>query len=150
MSHGSSGPDIEEPNLIPLLDLVLQMVMFFMACANFAMENVNAAIKLPVAQSARPIEETGDVLYLNVDEKGRLLPTGSEPLEQPGLILAFIKRDFAERKQQAATRKDEPGKVKTLVILRAHKDANFKQVYEILRHCKTAGFTRMQLRAQMG
>ena len=50
----------EEPNLVPLLDLVLQMVMFFMACTNFAMENINETVKLPLAQSAKPVDEHRD------------------------------------------------------------------------------------------
>ena len=41
MSHGSSSSDKCEPNLVPLLDMVLQLVMFFMVCANFVMEQVN-------------------------------------------------------------------------------------------------------------
>ena len=74
--HGAGETTIEEPNLVPLLDLVLQMVMFFMAVTNFAMENVNESIKLPLAQSAKPIEEVGtDILYMNVDHQGNLLVT---------------------------------------------------------------------------
>src|SRR4029079_343313 len=39
-----------EPNLVPLLDLVLQLVMFFMMCANFVMEENDQTIKLPHSQ----------------------------------------------------------------------------------------------------
>ena len=63
----------DEPNLVPLLDLVLQLVMFFMACTNFARENISEAIKLPLAQSARPLEEEElkqTRLFLNVEENG--------------------------------------------------------------------------------
>jgi len=55
---------LEEPNLIPLLDLVLQMVMFFMACTNFAMENLNEAVQLPLAQSAKPVEDLGRTSFM--------------------------------------------------------------------------------------
>ena len=47
MSHGSS--DKCEPNFTPLLDLVLQLVMFFMLCANFVMDQTSVEIKLPDA-----------------------------------------------------------------------------------------------------
>lgn len=62
-----------EPNLVPLLDLVLQLVMFFMACTNFARENISEVVKLPLAQSARPIEEDElkqTRLFLNIEENG--------------------------------------------------------------------------------
>jgi biopolymer transport protein ExbD len=45
MSHGSSGEGaVSEPNLTPLLDVVLQLLMFFMMCVNFVNEQVNENI----------------------------------------------------------------------------------------------------------
>src|SRR5262245_23418606 len=78
------APDTEEPNLVPLLDLVLQMVMFFMACTNFAKENISEAVKLPLAQSAKPIEDeelrNHELVYINVQDNGdmRVLPFTDE------------------------------------------------------------------------
>src|SRR5438874_1788019 len=68
-----------EPNLVPLLDLVFQLIMFFMVCVNFVSQQVNEDIKLPVAQSARPMDKTEvDVLFLNVDQSGKLIVPGRE------------------------------------------------------------------------
>ena len=69
----SGGTD--EPNLVPLLDLILQLVMFFMACTNFARENISEAIKLPLAQKAMPLEDEeikSQRLFLNVEDTGDL------------------------------------------------------------------------------
>src|SRR5947209_19097482 len=68
MSHGgSSDGGTMEPNLTPLLDVVLQLLMFFMMCVNFVTEQVSGDIKLPVSQSARPMDKTEtDVLFINV------------------------------------------------------------------------------------
>ena len=58
--------DRAEPNLVPLLDVILQLVMFFMLCANFVMEQVNEAIKLPDAIAAKPLDKrAGDYLILH-------------------------------------------------------------------------------------
>ena len=46
-----------------------------------------------------------------------------------------------------AKKKDDPGAVRTMVILRAHSDADFRDVYEVLKQCRSAGFRKMQLRA---
>jgi len=174
--HGISEAQIEEPNLVPLLDLVLQMVMFFMAVTNFAMENVNENIKLPLAQSAKPIEDVGtDILYINVDSQGNLLvprdntyrdgkidgmkgkqlddagkPVSPGTFDRPlrnRQIEGYLKRIFADNKLLAERRKDDPGTVRTLVIMRADRDAKFVDVYEVLRICRVAGFKKMQLRA---
>ena len=46
-----------EPNLTPLLDVVFQLITFFMLVINFSNENYDARVRLPVAGSARPVEE---------------------------------------------------------------------------------------------
>ena len=78
MSHGHAGEGSKaDPNLTPLLDLVLQLLMFFMMCVNFVTRQVSKDIVLPVAQSARPMDKSfSEVLFLNMDEKGQLLRLG--------------------------------------------------------------------------
>ena len=43
-----------EPNLTPLLDVVFQLITFFMLVINFSNENYDQRVRLPVAGSARP------------------------------------------------------------------------------------------------
>ena len=42
-----------EPNLTPLLDVVFQLITFFMLVINFSSENYDQRVRLPVAESAR-------------------------------------------------------------------------------------------------
>src|SRR5271165_4900127 len=68
MSHGPSneGGSIE-PNLTPLLDVVLQLLMFFVMTVNFVNEQVSGDVKLPTSQSAVPISKAeNDVLFINI------------------------------------------------------------------------------------
>ena len=46
-----------EPNLTPLLDVVFQLITFFMLVINFSSENYDQRVRLPVAESARPVED---------------------------------------------------------------------------------------------
>ncbi|MGE3818419.1 MAG: ExbD/TolR family protein [Isosphaeraceae bacterium] len=46
-----------EPNLTPLLDIVFQLITFFMLLINFSKDNYDARVKLPVAGSARPVDD---------------------------------------------------------------------------------------------
>ena len=146
MAHGSEGSEAV-PNLIPLLDVVFQLLMFFMICVNFVTEQVNAAIKLPTAQSARPMAKSEtDVLYLNLNGKGLLEVPGEEfPLPQTQWRL-YLKNQFEDRKGFARERtgKDE---VKTKVVIRADKDNEYKQVYNLMQLCRQVGFRKLQLRA---
>src|ERR1700722_8627248 len=69
-----------EPNLTPLLDIVFQLITFFMLVINFSRDNFDARIKLPVAGSARPQDDAARLnderLVLNVDSQGHLLFNG--------------------------------------------------------------------------
>ena len=61
MSAGSGGGnDVAEPNLTPLLDLVMQLLMFFIICVRFVTDQVKQEIQVPVNQEARPASKTAD------------------------------------------------------------------------------------------
>jgi biopolymer transport protein ExbD len=150
MSH---APDVggvkAEPNLTPLLDLVLQLLMFFVMTVNFVSTEVRDDVKLPVAQSARPMDKSLDkVLMVNMDAKGRLFILGLDrPLTNPGEIGYFLRKEFSDAQLLAKARGDKAGEVKTAVIIRADQDVKYEKVYQLLRSCKEAGYKSMQLRA---
>lgn len=61
MSSGSgNGSDVVEPNLTPLLDLVMQLLMFFIICVRFVTDQVKQEIQVPVNQEARPAPKSAD------------------------------------------------------------------------------------------
>ena len=147
MSHGSDAglEDKCEPNLTPLLDVVLQLLMFFMMCVNFVTEQVNEGIKLPIAQSARPMDKGElEVLFLNLNERGELLVLGRE---EPLNLLKT--KYFLKRQYEDAVKASPDGKVRTVIVIRADKDADYAQVYQVLQMCKAEGFRKLSLRAKM-
>jgi biopolymer transport protein ExbD len=138
-----------EPNLVPLLDLVFQLIMFFMVCVNFVTQQVNEDIKLPVAQSARPMDKTElDVLFLNVDQNGKLMVPGREqPLSTLPQIRVYLRQVYADAKRAAEEKGDNTGRVKTAVVIRADKRATYLRIFELLQLCKEIGYQKLQLRA---
>jgi biopolymer transport protein ExbD len=156
MSHGSSEKC--EPNFTPLLDLVLQLVMFFMLCANFIMDETGVEIKLPEAVSAKAIEASEPyVMYLNVNEQGKVIfapnarPTGSDgkeivSMDNPEQLRIHLKRR-AEDDKRLAGKGNEDKPPRTLIVLRVHKECPFDKTYGIMKACRSAGYTRVQLRA---
>lgn len=57
MNSGSGDAHVVEPNLISLLDLVMQLLMFFIMCVTFVTDQSAAEISLPDSQAAAPIED---------------------------------------------------------------------------------------------
>jgi biopolymer transport protein ExbD len=191
------APDQEEPNLVPLLDLVLQLVMFFMACTNFAKENISEAVKLPLAQTAKPIEDEElrrhELIYVNVEENGDMrvrsftdenglvwyargriddvvtdvsgepiLGPDGKPQRDPKLRRERIEKYFQKvfdnrsrrlRRELGPQLSEDALRLevakRTLIVLRAHQNAEYRDVYDILSRSRRAGFSKMQVRATM-
>jgi biopolymer transport protein ExbD len=144
-----STPVKAEPNLVPLLDLVFQLIMFFMICVNFVGEQVNADIQLPTSQSARPMDKTDtDVLFLNLDAEGHVhVPGEPQPLTSQGAVQAYLRRQFGDAKRVAEVRGDKSGKVNTRIIIRADKNSTYLQVFELMVWCRDVGYRKIEQRA---
>ena len=148
--HGASPNEVRaEPNLVPLLDLVFQLIMFFMVCVNFVSQQVNEDIKLPVAQSARPMDKTEvDVLFLNLDQSGKLIVPGREqPLTTLPQMRVYLRQVYEDAKRLAQESGDKSGRVKTTVVIRGDRRTTYQKIFDLLQLCKEAGYQKLQLRA---
>jgi biopolymer transport protein ExbD len=149
MRHLSISEIKAEPNLVPLLDLVFQLIMFFMICVNFVSEQINEDIKLPTSQSARPMDKSEvEVLFLNLDPTGKVIVPGEpRPLTTPAAVQSYLRQQYHDAKRAGEERGDKSGKVSTSVIIRADRDATYAQVFLLLKQCRDVGYQRLQLRA---
>jgi biopolymer transport protein ExbD len=146
MSRGASSSEACEPNLTPLLDLVLQILMFFMVTVNFATEQNNADVELPFSQSARPLPKKGDkdpifvnLLYDRSSREYKILVLGKAPMSPPEADIWI--------RGQADDQKRDYNKIISPMIIRAHKDAEYVSIYKLLRSCSEAGFHDLKVRA---
>jgi biopolymer transport protein ExbD len=90
-----------------------------------------------------------DVLFLNLNAQGELLVAGSkDSLKTEAEIKEYLSKEYADAKNAAKANGDD--EVKTIVIIRASKDADFPPVFKILQAAKAAGFKRWQFRAIAG
>ena len=164
------GSERCEPNLTPLLDMVLQLIMFFMLCANFDKFQKNAAVVLPKAIQAQAPDKTLDVQLLvemsspNKDEPrdptrppgvGKWsLSTGAGARPVLGPSDLFQKLQIEAQKygigKYADANEKNRRKVKVAVILRVDRYVPFRQVYDVMLEVNRAGFEEVQLRALKG
>lgn len=146
MSHGAGTEIKAEPNLTPLLDLVLQLLMFFIITANFASQQNNEHIQLPEMQSARPLDKAEtDIVFLNLTRDGVVEAPGKDPMKKPADIKTHLRNAYNDAERIVGKGKE----VRTLVVIRADKSAPYKDVYQLMRWCKEAGFHRFQMRATL-
>jgi biopolymer transport protein ExbD len=142
--------------------------MFFMMCVNFVNEQNNETIDLPESLSALPMDKSEtDVLFVNIkpfrvdDFKNRgLSEEGLQRLRdkfQPGeTCVLTVGRDpmkpiearyWLKQEYEDAQKNSRDGKVHTAVIIRADKNTEYAQFFQILQMCKVQGYTRLKFRA---
>lgn len=142
-----------EPNLTPLLDVVFQLITFFMLVINFGDQNYDQRVRLPIAGSARPLDDSAqavneDRLVLNVDRQGHLIMTGvvlsqQKAIEEIKHQAKLVKMNLESAGIKLNATKDLP----TTIILRADRDTDFSSLYRLITECQANGFRKFALKA---
>jgi len=133
-------------NLTPLLDVVLQLITFFMMLIHFGakIEGASAAIRLPTAPAALPGADLGlDRLVVSVDPRGRLIADGGVMDETSNA--AWWSGQARKRQAGLAALGAGADELPTLVVVRADKAASFGSVRGLLAAAQEAGFARFTL-----
>src|SRR5262249_7327571 len=125
---------------------------FFMLLVNFSVDNYDQRVRLPVAGTARPVEEGAkaaeDRLVLNGDKQGHLLINGevmpthkaiAESKDQAGPVQPYL--------NAARQRPGAHGAVPTTIVWRADKDTPFSLLYSLISACQANGFFKFALKA---
>lgn len=146
MSRRRRGTGLTDPNLTPLLDVVLQLITFFMMLIHFGtkIEGATRAVRLPTAPAGLPSGELGlDRLIVAIDAEGRLL-VGSETLEARSAGSWWAREARRRRRGQDAlgVLDDE---LPTLVVLRADKEVAYGVVRRTLVAAQGVGFAHFTL-----
>ena len=144
MAGSVTGEVRAEPNLTPLLDVVFQLITFFMLVINFTADNYDQRVHLPVAGSARPVEDTQrvseDRIVLNVDREGHLLVGGqTQPLQRSPPDHQAPGRPGQAQPQGGRPEGRSGNGLPTTVVFRADKDATFASVMTLINACQTQG-----------
>ncbi len=136
-----------DPNLTPMLDLVFQLITFFMLVTNFKGASMDLSLKLPVLGSARPLDWQGKLepLLINLNSEGKIRSAGINHEIEP-----FIKREarFVKLQLQAGgTEYKEGQELPVPVIVRADKDVKFSMLNQVIRTCQDVGYRQFSLSA---
>lgn len=130
-----------EPDMTPMIDMTFQLIAFFMVLLNFGEGEVDARIKLPSSELAKPPEaQLVAPLVLQLTDDDRVI-FGGETIPIPALERHLLnERRFLElngTKVADAT-----------VVLRADSDAKTGVVQEVIQMCQSNGFEKFALRAK--
>jgi biopolymer transport protein ExbD len=144
-----SSPGMLNPNLTPLLDVVLQLITFFMMLVHFGtrLEGATKAVRLPVAPAALPGSDlTFDRLSVVLDARGRLR-SGGQWLDEERAA-AWWGQQAKARKGGLETLGDASAgadMLPTVVIVRADRAASYGSVRRTLATAQEQGFAHFSL-----
>ena len=159
MSHGSSAGSTEgvEVNLIPMIDIVIQLITFFLMLVNFDESNNDERVRLPIADLAKPSEmEVDEMLILNVNGAGEVnVGIGGDvvlDVDSAAFREHMIKEArAAEKTMQQAKRniKWVAGRPQlwTTIMIRADREVEYERIQRMMKVCQDQGFTKFALRA---
>ena len=145
-----SGGNAEsgEPNLTPMLDMVFQLVTFFMLVINFKAASLDLDLKLPVVGSARPVDTKGntDLLILNINKEGQLRVYGEVKKDIDSYIAseAHASSLLERRKNRNFEDGDE---LNSTVVVRADRATTFGLLNKVIAACQEHGFRNFSLKA---
>ena len=128
-----------EPNLVPILDMVFQLITFFMLVINFKAVDVDKDLVLPVVGAANPTDQgdQGDLLVINVRSDGTVQVRGAI---QPSIDL-FLR---GESMVVSALQRVKPGDpLPVTAILRVDKKVAFERLMQVVDSCKSNRFSKI-------
>jgi biopolymer transport protein ExbD len=134
------------PNLTPLLDVVLQLITFFMMLIHFGtrIEGATRAVKLPVTPAALPGADLSiDRLTVSVDDRGRLLVEGKAMEGQTAET--WWAEEAARRRSGLETLGGPAEELPTIVVVRADRRASYGAVRRTLGSAQQRGFAHFSL-----
>jgi biopolymer transport protein ExbD len=111
-------------NLTPMIDVVFQLLLFFLVASKFAAEERQIKVALPPASEAKPITAKLNEYFVNVDRDGRYFANGK-----------IVNRAQLEQILMQLSR-NNPGRQK--VAIRADKRCQFEHVVAVINLCNKA------------
>lgn len=162
MTSGDSGES--ELNLTPLLDVVLQLIMFFLITVNFERQDRFSGVTLPPVQIAVPIDpkardrpenDSDNWVYLNLTKEGELVVPNVDTMNYEKMatdttlqskLEAFLNRTREKMERYAKYNNKPLDQVRPVIVLRADQDVRYEHVHNILDLCVNAGYRNWQLR----
>jgi biopolymer transport protein ExbD len=137
----SKKVNLAEGDLTPMIDMVFQLIAFFMVLINFAQTEANDRVVLPKSVLVKPPEEALKFpIVLHVTQDGEVI-LGGEGYTIDTLRIG-LNRELAVIKAEGKS----PGDAN--VVIRAHQNAAAGDVQEVIRVAQEQKLEQFALRAK--
>lgn len=150
MKFKKTQPALADVDLTPLIDIVFQLISFFMMVINFENTNADERVTLPMDQLAKPGEVARDhELVLNVGfnrHNGKILSNELVFYTGENIPVPEFQRRLHFESQNFVATGVKPEDV--TVIIRADADAATGVIQDLIKQAQEEKFTKFALRAR--
>lgn len=126
----SSSEEEPQANLVPMIDVMFNLVLFFLAATTFLRMEKEIDLELPHAQSGRPELDMPEEIVINVLKDGRITVEG-----------ATLDGDDLLRRLHRAAAKNP----KTPVTIRGDRLVQHERIVHVLDACGRAGLALLSV-----
>ena len=141
MKVKSKKVDLAEGDLTPMIDMVFQLIAFFMVLINFAQTESNDRVKLPSSQLVKPPEVPLEFpIILHEAQDGEIILGGDDYTAET--LRVGLQKELAVIKAGGKTVQDAN------VVIRAHKDTSAGDVQEVIRVAQEQQLENFALRVK--
>jgi biopolymer transport protein ExbD len=135
-----------DPNLTPMLDMVFQLITFFVMVMTFKSAEIDFNLSLPVVGSARPVKTEGrtGLLVLNIDRAGNLRTT--QPIRDLDSFVRIQSHATLLAHRMTPADLEGGGELPTTVVIRADRATPFGKLNRVIKACQQNGFRKFALK----
>ena len=121
----NKGRSAELFNFTPMIDVVFNLLIFFMVATRFAEEERSLEVELPTASEAMPLTAKPREIYINIDDQGRFF-VGNQQVTAAEMDALLLRAS-----------RDNP--LNQSVVIRADKRVPWDAVATAMNACVKAG-----------
>ena len=143
MRFATRQPPGVEPDMTPMIDIVFQLLAFFMFTINFSVTEQDQRVTLPASELAKPPDAPYDhPLTIHLTERGQYIYAG-EALPGLNQLRSALLREKQIIERYAVEKLED-----VTIVIRADEDAQTGLVQEIIQLCQELQFQRFALRGK--
>lgn len=121
------GKSLNVINLTSMLDVIFQLLIFFVVATEFSKEDREMNVELPTASEAKPLIVQPQEIFININDEGKVFSGGKEY----SITELEAHLDTAVRNNPA----------NQSAILRADKRCELDVVVQVINVCNKVGIT---------
>lgn len=130
-----------EADLTPMIDMVFQLVAFFMVLLNFSQSEQNDKVILPESELAKPVDAPIEYpIILHLTNEGTVVVGGDEITIEALRTRLVPEIDLLKLEGKSAQDAN--------IIIRAHENVAGGRVQDLINKCQDVGFEKFALRVK--